>query len=359
MAYIGYIYRHWIINSDSIEKTYIGQMRRRDGKVKLEKRWGTNGKGYAPKNGDEPTKFYDAIQKYGWNNFKHDILLKVECSTYEELAFWLDEWEKYYIEKYDSYYNGYNSTTGGSNGIICEESRIKMSDSHKWQKGENNPRAKKVICLNTLEIFPTAKQAGEKYGVSSVKGACNKNKNGIPSTYGKNNNGERLWWAWYEEYEKGNYIYDDKFHDMKRVTSSKCRKIICITTGEIFASSRHAQNCTGKSTITNNIKDDIILVIDELEFMFYDDYIKNIDVIETLNRYNPQNAKHSHKQVVCLNTNSIFKSCKDASEWCKGDVSRCCKGKLKTAGKHPETGERLRWMYYEDFKNIKEENGYE
>ena len=32
-------------------------------------------------------------------------------------AFILDEREKYWIEKYDSYNNGYNSTLGGNNGI--------------------------------------------------------------------------------------------------------------------------------------------------------------------------------------------------------------------------------------------------
>ena len=36
-----------------------------------EKRWGKNGKNYI-----ESVKFYSAIKKYGWNNFKHEILYK-------------------------------------------------------------------------------------------------------------------------------------------------------------------------------------------------------------------------------------------------------------------------------------------
>lgn len=29
----------------------------------------------------------------------------------------------------------------------------------------------------------------------------------------------------------------------------------------------------------------------------------------------------------------------------KADIAKCCKGKLKHAGKHPVTGERLTWFY--------------
>lgn len=27
----------------------------------------------------------------------------------------------------------------------------------------------------------------------------------------------------------------------------------------------------------------------------------------------------------------------------------CCTGKYSTSGKHPETGEKLQWIYYEDY----------
>ena len=45
----------------------------------------------------------------------------------------------------------------------------------------------------------------------------------------------------------------------------------------------------------------------------------------------------------------VFQSAKEASEWCglksRSWIYLCCKGKAITAGKHPETGEPLRWEY--------------
>ncbi len=56
------------------------------------------------------------------------------------------------------------------------------------------------------------------------------------------------------------------------------------------------------------------------------------------------------KKVVCLTYPSIvFESASLASKWCKGNVKTNCRGKTKTAGRHPDTGEKLSWAYYEDY----------
>ena len=56
------------------------------------------------------------------------------------------------------------------------------------------------------------------------------------------------------------------------------------------------------------------------------------------------------KKVECINTGVIFDSLKDAANWCglagtSGIASVCKGGKQKTAGVHPNTGEKLRWRY--------------
>lgn len=93
----------WIIykHTNKINnKTYIGQTRQ-----KPNERW-QRGKGY-----HRNVYFRNAIDKYGWDGFYHDIL-EDNIKTQDEA----NRLEIFYIEKYDSYYNGYNLTKGGHNG---------------------------------------------------------------------------------------------------------------------------------------------------------------------------------------------------------------------------------------------------
>lgn len=67
----------------------------------VKSRW-ANGKGYK-----NCTKFQRAIDKYGWDNFKHEILYeKLSKEDAEKL-------EIYYINKNNSIKNGYNISYGG------------------------------------------------------------------------------------------------------------------------------------------------------------------------------------------------------------------------------------------------------
>jgi hypothetical protein len=67
--------------------------------------------------------------------------------------------------------------------------------------------------------------------------------------------------------------------------------------------------------------------------------------------YNPKEEMkrvgfESRIPVICLTTNEIFNSIKEAKEKYNVNISFCCQGKLKFAGKHPITGEKLYWAYY-------------
>ena len=53
-------------------------------------------------------------------------------------------------------------------------------------------------------------------------------------------------------------------------------------------------------------------------------------------------------KVICVNTGKIYRSTREASRDTGVDnsfICKCCKGKYKSAGKHPETGEPLVWKY--------------
>lgn len=110
-----YIYKHTAPNG----KVYIGQTCQ-----KLENRFGKDGYRYKG-----CRLFYNAIQKYGWDNFKHEILF--EGLTLEEA----NEKEVELIRNYRSNERsfGYNLQNGGNNGLPNEETRRKMSE---WQIGK-------------------------------------------------------------------------------------------------------------------------------------------------------------------------------------------------------------------------------
>lgn len=79
------------------------------------------------------SKFYNAVRKYGWDNFNWSILYSEISSESLEMA------EICVIYLNNSYYEGYNSTMGGEGGIKSEEVKKKISESNKgrsaWNEG--------------------------------------------------------------------------------------------------------------------------------------------------------------------------------------------------------------------------------
>ena len=74
------------------------------------------------------------------------------------------------------------------------------TEEAKEKISENHPRRRKVILLNTGEVFDYIKQASEKYGIAreSISMCCT----GKRKSAGKLN-GEKLVWMYLDEYLKG------------------------------------------------------------------------------------------------------------------------------------------------------------
>ena len=70
-------------------------------------------------------KFYSAIQKYGWENFNHEIL--ADNLTLKEA----NHLEEEYIKKYNSIEKGFNLNSGGENKLHSQETKNKMSQTRK------------------------------------------------------------------------------------------------------------------------------------------------------------------------------------------------------------------------------------
>ena len=182
--YTIYLHKNKINN-----KVYIGQTIQDN----LNDRW-KNGLGYKT-----CTYFYNAIQKYGWDNFEHLILEQGQNLTKEEL----NQKEQYYINLYKANNPefGYNITAGGQNNISPnalpialewmrqhpEFGKARAQNMLQWQKEHpeeilamrrinvkkaTNARKKKIQCVETGEIFESASDAARKIPKTSQSKIC-------------------------------------------------------------------------------------------------------------------------------------------------------------------------------------------
>ena len=103
-------------------KKYIGQTVHQDNP---ELRWRENGRAYAYNK-----HFWSAIQKYGWENFDHEIIYK---DLTKSDADFLENFLIYNYKTTDTLF-GYNNRGGGSRGVMSEKTKQKMSDA---QLGHN------------------------------------------------------------------------------------------------------------------------------------------------------------------------------------------------------------------------------
>lgn len=181
-----------------------------------EKRWGANGCNYK-----SSPHFYSAIQKYGWENFEHNILFtnltkEEACLKEQELIKQFNSMDRDF---------GYNSTSGGEACAMNEETKQKISQSlmgnkngfdhpcseekkrkiGEAQKGrkfteerkkrmskaakkrhvpcseekrqklsKNYPNKKKVYCKELNKIFDSVQQCGRELGIAatSISSLC-------------------------------------------------------------------------------------------------------------------------------------------------------------------------------------------
>ena len=118
--------------------------------------------------------FYNAIQKYGWKNFSHDIL---ETGLTKADA---EQHEKDLIQLYDTtnYEHGYNISIGGEGVNILQrtdEWNRKISESHI---GEKNPCARRIVLVdneyNLIKEYGCIKYAADELdlSISRIQSVC-------------------------------------------------------------------------------------------------------------------------------------------------------------------------------------------
>lgn len=154
------IYAH--INKNN-GKTYIGQT-----KQSLARRFRHNGEGY-----QKCSRFFDAIQKEGWDSFKHVILF--ENLTLEQANLI----EEYLINKFDlrNEEKGYNINKGGHGFSQFISENISQSNKINWEKGIYDNIKNQVYCVELNRNFESVLEAERQTGIdnSSIQKVC-KNK---------------------------------------------------------------------------------------------------------------------------------------------------------------------------------------
>ena len=134
----------YIIKNKINDKVYVGQTTQ-----KVEERFKQHLKRL--KLETKKYKIYDAMRKYGKDNFyfetiKKDIPLEK-----------LNDTEIYYIEKYNSYYNGYNSTLGGDGRSINKDyDEVKILKL--YSSGKSSTEIANIFNVNSITILRVLKK---------------------------------------------------------------------------------------------------------------------------------------------------------------------------------------------------------
>lgn len=181
-----FVYKHTAPNG----KVYIGITSQ-----KPEGRWGKDGHGYKSSG-----RFHFAIEKYGWENIKHEIVARGLSKEAAQTA------ERKLVKRYDSYNpkHGYNATPGGDKcAPMSEAGKEKIRQS---KLGAKNP----------------------------MYGKCMSDEH--KAKISKANSGKRKSEATIERMREAQSNRSQEWLDHLREANTQIRGVRCVETGKVFRS---------------------------------------------------------------------------------------------------------------------------
>ena len=242
---------------------------------------------------------------------------------------------------------------------MSEEYKIIISEAHKGLKHSEETKRKMseaqskkvVICITTGKIFNSEKEASNYYKCSCISLCCE----GIYKSAGKLPNGTKLQWKYVKDYNndfKG--ILINPWNKGKKLSEETKRKM-----SESHKGIKHSEEAKRKiSEAKKGIK-----YSDERNEKI-SEALKGKKLSEETKRKLSESMKGKNvgekngmygkgKKVICITTGEIFNSQKDASNYYKcNNISACCKGRLKSAGKLPYSSSTpLQWKFLENYNN--------
>ena len=192
----------------------------------------------------------DIERKFGYSESAVSACCRKEnMSAYNKVWMYLDDYNKMSSEEIERMYKR------NKQGI----------------NGEFNPKAREVICLNTLEKFKTLKEAGEKYSIGRalISSCCSKVYKSVKSKeYGK------LVFRYYDEYlnMSKKEIQDDIMYG--KYNCEPKDRIICLEDNKIYYCARQVEEETGlfATSITACCKGKYKRV-GKKRWQYYEDYL--------------------------------------------------------------------------------------
>lgn len=134
LPFSGIIYRRWLDKPDCDDngKSYIGETTDETARNNSWKK--PNSKEYAG------SKIVSARDKYGLACWGYEVLEVVYAGSENELKPLLYERETFYIAKFDSYENGFNSNRGGTGnkGVVFDETRRNQNGDNRRGKPQSD-----------------------------------------------------------------------------------------------------------------------------------------------------------------------------------------------------------------------------
>lgn len=265
------------------------------------------------------SKLYQAMREFGVENFTFEVI--EECEQNQQV---LNEREIYWIEYYNSYKNGYNSTHGGQDKTWIFDTQLIRQ---LWDEGFSVQEIKDLVGCGKTTIQNKLK------GYKDYNCSTSHSRGILRSKKSKELKSDCL------------YIYSDSqkewFNPMLPIYQYTLQ-------GEFVAeypSLGAAARALGKKN-SDNIGHALLGVGGQRIAYNFQWSRQKVD------KMSPTNS-HCGQMVKCVETGEIFPSINEAARWCglksHSNIRECFTGRYKSAGKHPQTGEKLHW---ELVKNI-------
>lgn len=295
--------------------------------TKPEQRW-NNGHGY------HNQLFFNAVKKYGWNNFIHEIVL---CNlTKQEAEMFEIAMIRYYKTQDRTY--GYNQDGGGNSAggrpYYVKNNISKTMKNKSINMGANNPMygkhgldndaSKPVFCVELNKIYNSISDASRELNVvfQNISKVCK----------GERNTAGGYHWYFLEntsnDFLKTNIATED--HKIDKKYGKK--KVICIETKSVYKSIHEASKKTGanKTQISKCCRG-LSYTSNKLHWAYYEEWVKSTNK----KSYLRNKVHHAIRGIICVEKNIKYDSIKIASIWTnisKQSLNNCLRGLSKTAG---------------------------